>query len=604
MSNNIQINGQMNAEMAARQSDFLASRLVSNLSGEKAAFQSFFAGMMMSKDSRPQEIEEIRRDLASRNKEEFSNRMAEWRREHPRGRMPSPEAIMKGEVLQKSVLDVGTLTNLAQVNGGQSLGYISLDTQLARGTIRPDSFTLYQSLKKSSAFQVVDYWAYIDATGGPLPGAAFSGYQSVESGTLSTSAGIYSLNTITLKLATNGRAITVSLAAQNSFVDVQAQENANAALSVLESFEWGSFWGNPTLYPNQFQGLAYSIPTGNVYDWFNFWQSTPVQNLVTSQEGLSPQQALFNFVYFAIAQIAGYRSYGMVSHAFMSPIAAADIQSLVTTQLLNVTNFNRFAPGVDPIVIAGDLQGMKTRFGEIQFPISLLIPSRTWPAQAVVYYQNGVATTAATTTNPTKPQTVTAAVNATAAGSNWVNGGSGFNFVPTGNQYEYAVASTDVNMNESTLTYTSVVTGVPAGGSVTLTITPPSDTSAVNFRVYRSGQGYNVTSNQNPAAFRLVGEVAANGSSNVTFTDLNTSIPGAETIFLLDLNEQDAALDWRYLLPLTRVDLFAQNLYMPWAVASIGAVRNRIPKYHGMIKNYIPQNSNFSPFSPNYNATI
>jgi hypothetical protein len=85
----------------------------------------------------------------------------------------------------------------------------------------------------------------------------------------------------------------------------------------------------------------------------------------------------------------------------------------------------------------------------------------------------------------------------------------------------------------------------------------------------------------------------------VNFVDLNTMIPGGERIYLLDMRAEDGALDYRYLLPLTRVELFAQNLYMPWAVCSIGAVRNRIPKFHAEIINYVPDNPLWNPLGAN-----
>jgi hypothetical protein len=156
-------------------------------------------------------------------------------------------------------------------------------------------------------------------------------------------------------------------------------------------------------------------------------------------------------------------------------------------------------------------------------------------------------------------------------------------------------------MNESVLTFaTSVASGVTATGAYVVTIAPPGDTTAANFRVYRSGLGASgVGASGVPSAVRYIGTVAANGSSNVTFADGNNTIPGAETIFLLDMTEADNALDYRFLLPLTRIELFAQNLYMPWAVASIGAIRNRIPKFHGVIRNYVPDNPVFNPLAAN-----
>ena len=509
------------------------------------------------------------------------------------------EALEKGYI-SKSQLDVGSLTNFAQITGGQSLGYVSLDTQMARGTVRPNSFTLYQALNKSAAFQVVDYWPYASDTGGGLPGTAFSGFSNVSSGTLSTSAGIYNLSNITLKLAVNGRAITTALAAQNSFVDVSAQENINAALTVLESINWSCYWGNPTIYPNQFQGIFGTLPAANIYDFQAF------SNGYASAQGWSSAQTAFNLIYEAAAGITGYRQYGRITHAFMSPVMAGSLQGLVTTLLNNITNnLTPTQERLHGVIVDGDLQGIRTRFGEIQFPIDFYITARDKPAQTIVY---GNGTNAATTSNPTPPTSVTVAVSASATNSAWTS-----TYVASSGVYSYAVAGCDQSMNESYLTYmasgvgagsTISASGIAASGAYKLTITP-ADTSCQAFRVYRSGLGYAPATSgaANAASYRYIGTVAASGASAVTFTDLNTVIPGSETIFLLDLDEQDNAVDYRFLLPLTRIELFAQNLYMPWAVASIGSVRVRVPKFNGAVVNVVPDNPDFNPLSANPNAT-
>lgn len=529
------------------------------------------------------------------------NAIAKAFREHSRAkRFKSIQELKKegrlSEEVIKATLDVGTLTNFAQITGGQSLGYVSLDTQMARGTVRPNSFTLYQCLHKSAAFQVVDYWPYASDTGGGLPGTAFQSYGNVSSGTLNTSAGKYQLNNITLKLANNGRAITTALAAQNSFVDITAQENINAALTVLESENWASYWGDPTLYPNQFTGVYNQLVAANIFDFQSF------SNTYSGPNSWSNAQTLFNLIYEASAQITNYRQFGRITHAFMSPTTAGSLQSLVTTLLNNiVTMLTPAQERLSGIVVDGDLQGMRTRFGEIQFPIDLYIPVRDKPAQAILMDDG---TNFATTTNPTKPVAVSGALasGATAGSmSAWTAA-----YVASSGIYSYAVASCDSAMNESTLTYLLSISGaVAATSGYALTIYPPGAADAAVFRVYRSGLGYAPVSSgvANPAAYRYIGSVAANGSTPVVFTDYNTHIPGSDTIFLLDLDENDMALDFRYLLPLTKIELFAQNLYMPWAVAMIGAVRLKIPKFHGAINNFVPDNPVFNPLSANPNAT-
>ncbi|MDE3023034.1 MAG: hypothetical protein KGI54_14495 [Pseudomonadota bacterium] len=521
------------------------------------------------------------------------NRKARAFRANPRGmtEFPKISEIVKGAIV-KSELDVGTLTNFAQITGGQSLGYVSLDTMMARGTVRPSSFTLYQCLEKTAANQIVDYWAYASDTGGGLPGTAFQSYTSAGTGTLATNAGDYNLNYITLKLALDGRAITVALAAQNSFVNVAEQENTNAALTVLESINWGCYWGNSALYANQFDGIATTVTSkapANVFDFQAFATQT-------SGRGWSPEQTMFNLIYEAAADITSYRTYGVITHAFMTPTTAASMQTLVTGVLNNIVA-PAFGAEATGIVVDGDLRGMKTRFGAIQFPVDLFIGARDLPAQARV---NGSGVSYATSSSPTPPASVSVAVSGVT--------GSDFSaaYVASSGDYVYAVASTNGSMQESTLVY-GAATGITAGQGYAVTIAPPVAADATVFRVYRSGlgttltgvtgQGY--TAQQQGTLFRYVGSIAANGTNSVVFVDLNTTIPGSDSVFLLDMDEADKAIDFRYLLPLSRINLFAQSLYQPWAVATIGSIRLKIAKFHGLIRNYVPSNPNWNPLSTN-----
>lgn len=548
--------------------------------GHAGKFREFYAGLLFGQPNETRVAGELAKgaDVANVISREFRANTRKYQR--PGQKLPTPTELVKSGALAKSVLDVGTLTNLANVTGGQSLGYLSLDTRLARGTVRPNAFTLYQALPKSQANQVVDYWAYNSQTGGAIEGGAFSSFSSVSTGTLSTSVGSYQLENVTLKLAQNARAMTIALAAQNSFVDIPSNETANAALNVLSSINWANYWGDATLFPNMFNGLSNTIPTANVYsfqDWYNSYGTA---------QGLSHAQALYNMIYDVAAEVTSASSFGRITHAFMSPIAAASLQSLVTTTLNNVLQLDRQRGNI----VNGQLEGMLTNFGEIQFPIDLFINIRDIPAQA---RPEGYATT----TNPTKPTSVTAAASGAASpGSAWT---AAYAPSATGSIYVYAVASLDTNSNESTLTYSAVATGVTAGGAYTLTIAAPGAADAAAYRVYRSGLGYNVTSSQNPADFRYIGTVAASGSSSVTFVDNNTHIPGSETIFLLDMADEDQAIDYRYMLPMSRINLYAGSLYMPWAVATIGALRVRVPKFHGMITNYVTENPSWNPLATN-----
>ena len=492
----------------------------------------------------------------------------------------------------KSVLDVGTQTSFNSIVGGQSVGYMSLDTRLYRATIRPNSFTLYNYLPKTQAFQVVDLWSTAQGDGGGPAGTAYNTFGNVQSGTLATSAGEYFLNTLFLKLAVNGRAVTIPLAAQNSFVDIAAQETANAALTVLRTINWANYWGNATLYPSQqngiFQTVSAATSGANIY---NFMQYVGTQNA-----NYSNQQYLFNLIYEIAGTMTKQYTFSHITHAMFGPDTAGDIQSLTTTLLNNLITLPSRSR-VEGIVVNGDFNGMKTRFGEIQFPIDICIGMRTVPVQA---YVNSTGGTQATTSAPTPPSGFTAVPVTGVSGSLWyVSGGV---FAPqTTSTYQYAIASTDAYMNESNLvwaTATGVASAAASSGAYKIVVSGANTNDFVNYRIFRSGLNCPVTGV--PQVVRWIADVAANGSGTVTFNDLNAWIPGSEGVFLLDLDEADAAIDYRVMLPLVKINLFAQNLYMPWCVAGIGAIRLTIPKFHAVITNYIATNPSFNPLMTNF----
>ena len=524
-----------------------------------------------------------------------ANATARAFRKNPRGDMPTASEAMSPEAyraaMAKSTLDVGTLTNLANVTGGQTFGIISLDMKAARGTVRPRSFTLYNCLNKSMANQVVDYWPYISDIGGSLPGSAFATFASQTSTPLYNN-GNYQLKYINLALAYDARALTVALAAQNSYLDTAEQENANAALNILQSVNWATYWGNPTVFTTQPLGVFSQLFARNTVNF----RSYAVAN---SSLGLSNQQLMYNCIYELAAAISGFQGFGQTTHVFGSNYLWADMQSLVTTKLDNWVNAAGLGLKAAGLVVNGDLQGMKTRFGDIQFVQDYFIASRDIPAQAVVREIDGSNFSNASITAPTS---VTVAATASGiSGSLW---DSTYAPATTGSVYVYAAVACDSSMNESVLTYSAVCTGVAAGGQYVVTVTP-ANANAAGFRIYRSGLGYNLTSGQSAASFRYIGTVAANGSSAVTFTDLNAKIPGADTAFLLDLADEDQALDYRILLPLSKVELYAQAFFMPWAVAHIGAPRLRIPKFCGAITNYPSVRSDgWSSLLPNFNAQV
>ena len=600
----------VHAQLAGYGSEAIPAFLMALVSAQDGVFRSpssavdFNPVMKSMRDGELAQANAIARHVRNSWREPGARKYAPYRK-------AMDQAMAERSEIAKAALDVGSLTNLANVVGGQALGLVSMDTRMARGTVRPKSFTLYNALSKSMAGQIVDYWAYASDVGGGLPGTAYSSYSSASSGNaLTTNAGSYNLNYLDLKLTVDGRAITMALAQQNSFVNVADQESTNAALNTLSTIEWAIYWGNPTLYPNMPNGIANLIPANNVFDFWAYYESAPVQAL-----SISPQQALFNFIYEQAGFLCSWRQFGQVTHAFMTPVVMGDLQSLVTGVLRTLTQTVTDRMENRAIVIDGELRGMNTSFGDIAFPMDFFITVRDTPAQAQLHEIDNTDFTVSTLVPPaTVALTVLASGNTHSVGSDF----SGAYTPSGGGSYYYAVAGADQYSNESALTFSaSAVGSVTVGTSVQVVITPGSGSAASGvtaFRVFRSGLAFTGTvatwtnasnpngSFPNPASFKFIGDIVANGNSAVTFYDLNTHIPGSESIFLLDLDEGDDALDWRTMLPITKIELFANNIFMPWAVASIGAVRMRVPKFHARIKNYTPVNANWNSQSTNANA--
>ncbi len=491
------------------------------------------------------------------------------------------EYVAKAEyAYKKSGLDVGLQTNLSQVVGGQALGHISLDTEVYRSTIRPNMFTMYYALKKTPAKQIVDYWPVATDTGGPLSGSAWAGFGGAYTNVMNYDSGNYSLNTLTLGLAYNARAITTALSTQDSFVNINDQETANAALSVLKTVDWTIYWGNRTLYANVPNGIYPQLPPENIFDFRDF-------NAKTNASGNTPiSQVLFNLILDACGQISGWNTFGQPSHAFMPSNAFAKASQFLMQVVNNVVNLGPGAANRGSVFINADSRGLNTGFGLVKFVGDVNIVARNRPAQAILKPDGS---NSATASNPTKPSTVVAAVGTPGSGRS-------FEAAYNGSRFIYGVSILDASMVESQVTWaylgTTATWTVPVntGQAVTLTITP-GVADGVTARIYRSGSavanGY-VPGNADVNRVQYIGEVALNGLTPVNFVDTNAWIPGSEPIFLVDLNDFDKALDYRYLMPLCRINLYANQLFMPWAVAHIGAPRLTIPKWHGAIINFVP----------------
>ena len=134
---------------------------------------------------------------------------------------------------------------------------------------------------------------------------------------------------------------------------------------------------------------------------------------------------------------------------------------------------------------------------------------------------------------------------------------------------------------------------VAAGNSVSLTITPSVGNAETGYAIFRGKRnGPNALSDA-----RLMKRIPKAASGNTVYVDLNTDIPGATEMYVLNLTKGAKALDWRQFLPMIKFNLAATNApVIPWLQIMMGYLRVGKRGHHVVIKNIIPANAVWKPF--------
>lgn len=219
---------------------------------------------------------------------------------------------------------------------------------------------------------------------------------------------------------------------------------------------------------------------------------------------------------------------------YCSPGAMNTIDSILETTV-GSSSGQRFIQGTvgqdGGISIGSSVKRINTSFGSIVPKVDNFlaqeydsrgvpkIPNPSDPEQ-----QQEGATSVRSPNTPSFTLTVNAAP---VTGSKWA--GTGLRPADGALDYGYRVAAGN-RFGLSQAAAAKVAANVTAGGSISVTITPDTNSTfpATYFELYSeqvAGSG----------EYRFLGRIAANGSSPVVFTDLNEDIPGTAKMFLLDL---------------------------------------------------------------------
>ena len=164
----------------------------------------------------------------------------------------------------------------------------------------------------------------------------------------------------------------------------------------------------------------------------------------------------------------------------------------------------------------------------------------------------------------------------------------------SGNYY-YGVAGIGAGGQGLTELVKSTQTVVAAGKRAVLTITRSASATESGYAIFRSRQnGTNETSD-----FRLVKTIKATGATT-TFTDLNRDIPGTVSAPMLNMDAGSDAIGWRQFQSMTKIPLPFGVGGVPvhsWFQFLFGYLRVTKPKHHGYLKNILPSNAKWRPFT-------
>ena len=456
-------------------------------------------------------------------------------------------------------------TNLADLSGAGALRVENLDPVLFSVTVENKHFDLFNRLlpNKRESFSLLDQQIIKKGTGG-FPGSAVS----TETATgrperqgdyerLLTELGVF-VDYRNVGVVTGIQGLLQQQAGATNFSTV-AEENVNAALTLLETVEWSCFYGDRSVNNLEIQGLLTQI------------QAAESNNVIDMRgAGFVDHTQLATLA----ANIAKRPQFGNADLLYLSTGAKGDLDDcLISGYRVNLDS------AVPNTVTGVPMKGIRYSAAGIGEGYMDLVPHAYVEEDKLP-----VMVQAPNSVGPQGPPTSVAAVAAAGpAASQWT--------APQGGAYFYAVEACQPGQI-SVLTFIPSAVAVSAGEAVTLTITQSGAGTETDYRVYRG----RLNGTNAPDDVRLIARIANTGVTT-TFVDLNQVIPGTSEAFMLTSSPAKRAMTWIQMLPLTQYPLAQTDLSIRWAVLLLGALRIPDGRKHGVITNILPKNAMWRPFN-------
>lgn len=460
------------------------------------------------------------------------------------------------DALQKS-LEAGYGSDVSALTGGSALRIQSLDTAMQATVQDNKHFVLFNALPKPRATAVLDEWTEQADIGG-----IFGGTFNTQDGVAQETNGDYARMVGQVKYMSTYRKIPMVLQAQNNIVDAVALETTNGTKQLLTDIELGLFEGDSTVTPLAFPGLYQQISSLGDPD-----------NIIDLAGGsLGTVDAIAQ----AAEVIYGYGSFGTATDIFLPPSIQTD---------LNMNLDPAFRIGLNDQAISTvrgtNVSGIQTSYGKISTRNDVFI--RDERLKAPFETRNATYLSVAVANNSFKPAGIAVSVPAADANSKFLTS-------QAGNFYYYV---TGINQFGESQGVMSAVVAIPAGDSVSLTITASASKTETGYVIYRSRKnGTNALTD-----LREMVRIPYAGGATTVYTDENAEIPGSTKAFVLNLSPSDHAIAWRQFMPMLKIPMAATNSpIIPWIQMICGYLRVTKRKQHVVIKNVVPSGAAWKPF--------
>lgn len=409
----------------------------------------------------------------------------------------------------------------------------SLEATMKNLTFEMDEIKLFKTIPKVPATNTVEEFnrlvAYSEAgnkrfnlgfmTEGDLPEEVDSTYERV---------------TVLIKyLGAVGRVTHVANVIRSSSGNVISLETMNKTMDLLKNLENALYFGDSTLIPEQFDGLAKLITDG-------------APNNVIDLRGAALTEEALNDMLLRIRD-----NFGMATDAYFGTGVFADLAKQVYDR-------QRFAYAPAPGVLGATITAFQGQHGRINMHDHVFITEGEAPPATGI---------GKTDKRPLQP-TITVqpvAAGAPAPGSQFVAADAG--------TYIYQVVAGNRFGLSTPVVSNGVV--VAAGNGVTFTV-QDNGQGATFYEIYRTPVGGAA------GTARLMTRAARTAATQV-ITDLNADIPGTSQGFVLMQNQR--SFSWSQLLPMTRIPLAAIDTSIRWAQVLYGSIKMYTPGKNIFVKN-------------------